>query len=75
MNECLTSEDDDEENHRWFFSCPDPLQCAGKGIQVNGHAKHPFFSYSDCIPVGYEKKHQIITLISGNRDYYGLITG
>jgi hypothetical protein len=75
MNECLTIDDDDEENHRRFFSCPDSLQCAGKGIQVNGQAKYLFFSCSDYLPVGFEKKHHIITLISGNCDHYGLITG
>ena len=24
MNECLTIDDEDEEDHRWFFSCLDP---------------------------------------------------
>jgi len=75
MNECHTSDDDDEEDPGWFFSSPVTVLSAGRGIPANGHADFLFNSCSDFISPVYDEKQQIITLISGNRDYYELISG
>jgi hypothetical protein len=37
MNESLTIDDDDEEDHSRFFSCPDPVDIAQYGVPTNGH--------------------------------------
>jgi hypothetical protein len=62
MHECLTIHDDDERDHRRSVSFSDSIVVPGRGIPSNGHDNFLFST-------------RIITLISGNRDYYGLITG
>ena len=75
MNECLTIDDDDEEDHRWFFSCPDPLLRAERGIPAKGPGNFLSDFFSDGLFMVAGEKKQANTLISGNRDYNGLITG
>jgi hypothetical protein len=62
MHECLTIHDDDEGDHRCPLSCFFSMVVPERGISVNGHENFLFNS-------------QIISIISGNRDYCGLITG
>jgi hypothetical protein len=62
MHESLTIPDDDEGDHRCSVYCSDSIVVLERGIPVNGHENFLFNT-------------QIFTLISGNRDYYGLITG
>jgi hypothetical protein len=73
MIECLTIDDNDEEDHRWFFSCPDPVKFAKRGVTANGYGIFLFTSYSDYTTSG--EKNQVITRISVNGHYYGLISG
>jgi len=79
MNECLAIDDDDEEDHRWFhrwfYSCSDPVQCAGREIPVQGYAIFLVTPFPDLSAVISGQIKQIITLISINRDFYGLIVG
>jgi hypothetical protein len=75
MNECLAIDDDDEEDHRWFFSCSDPVQCAEREIPVKGYAIFLVIPFPDLSALISGQMKQIITLISINRDFYGLIVG
>ncbi len=75
MHECLTIPDDDEGDHRWSFSGTGSVLLTERGIPIN---RHKIFLSNSC-PGFYSPEfgeiHQILTLISGNRRYYGLITG
>ncbi len=79
MNECLAIDDDDEEDHRWFhrqfYSCSDPVQYAEREIPVKGYTIFLAFPFSNLSAVISGQIKQIITLISINRDFYGLIVG
>jgi hypothetical protein len=41
MNECLTIDDEDEEDHRWFFSCQNPYLSPDRQTHAN---RNEFFS-------------------------------
>jgi hypothetical protein len=75
MNECHTSDDNVEEDHRWFFSSPETLLAAERGMPAKGHADFLLNSGSDLISLVYVEKQQLFTLIFGNRDDFELISG
>jgi len=75
MNECHTSDDNVEEDHRWYFSSPGSLLAAQRGIPAKGHADFPLNSCPYLISSACVEKQQLLTLILGNRDYFELISG
>ncbi len=75
MHECLTIPDDDEGDHRWSFSSSDPVLLSESGIPIHWHKNFLSNFCSGNYSPEIDEIHQIITLISGNRGYYGLITG
>ena len=75
MNECLAIDDDDEEDHRWFYSCSDPVPYAEREIPVKGYAIFLAFPFFNLLAMISGQIKQIITLVSINRDIYGLIVG
>jgi hypothetical protein len=75
MNECLTIDDEDEEDHRWFFSCLDPAQCSERRTAANGDEIFLFNFNSDIVFLLHSVKKQGIIAISQKPDGCGLISG
>lgn len=73
MNECLTIDDDDEEDPSRSSPCADPAQSEKKEIQANVHRDLSLPSSPDCCSFFSECKMQIFTDIPGNQGYCGLI--
>jgi len=75
MHECLTIPDDDEGDHRWSFSSSDSVLLPERGIPINRHKNFLSNSCPGFYSPEFDEIYQIVTRISGNRGYYGLITG
>jgi hypothetical protein len=75
MNECLTIDDEDEGDHRRFFSCLDPDKCSERRTPANGDEIFLFTYYSDIVfPVPTVKKQRFIAIFQ-KPDGCGLISG
>ena len=75
MNECLTIDDEDEEDHRWFFSCRNPDLGSERRTPLNGIEFFSLKFYSGIkFPVHSVKKH-LISAISQKPDFRGPVTG
>ena len=72
MNECLNSDDDDEEDHRWFssrFFTMHFVLWADAGQTVHSHHASCF----DPILVVHETQQHFILTIPGYGEYNGLM--
>lgn len=67
MNECLTIDDEDEEDHREFCSHPGPVQCSERSTPANGDENLPTF-YSGIIFPEYTVNKQVVSAISTQQD-------
>jgi hypothetical protein len=77
MNECLNSDDEDEENHRGLFSgfeYPHGSFCADAGIQGDEREHSLITPGPDLISPANDKNHRIITLVLSYSKHNGLIT-
>ena len=75
MNECLTIDDEDEEDHRWFFSCLNPDMGSERRIPVNGDEFFLLKFYSGIIFLVHIVKKQVISAISQKPDFRGPVSG
>ncbi|HUT39513.1 MAG TPA: hypothetical protein VMW77_09460 [Methanoregula sp.] len=77
MNECLNSDDEDEENHRvlfFSFEYPHGKPCADAGIQGAEREHSLITPCPGFISPAYDKKHRIITPVLRYWKHNGLIT-
>jgi hypothetical protein len=77
MNECLNSDDEDEENHRLLFSgfeYPHGKSCADAGIQGD-ERKYTLTLPIPCLIIPpYDRKRRIITPVLAYSKHNGLIS-
>ena len=75
MNECLNNDDEDEEAHRWSFSCFFTINCvspADAGAQTIPFHQVPCFD--PLFPEG-DRYREIFSCIGMVRKHNGLIAG
>ena len=75
MNECLTIDGEDEEDHRWFFSCPDPVECSERSTPANGDEIFLLTFYSGILFLVHTVDKQVVTAISQKPDSCGMVSG
>jgi hypothetical protein len=77
MNECLNSDDEDEENHRGLFSgfgYPHGKSPADAGIQGTDQEHSLITPCPVLISPAYDKKRRIFTTVLWHWKHNGLIT-
>jgi hypothetical protein len=77
MNECLNSDDKDEEDHRVLFSgwgIPHGESCADAGIQGTEQEHFLITPCPGLISPAFDKKRRIITPVLRYWKHNGLIT-
>jgi hypothetical protein len=75
MNECLTIDDEDEEDHRWFFPCRNPDMGSTKRIPVNRDEFFLLKFYSGIRFLEHMMKKQVIPAITQKPDFRGPVSG
>ena len=75
MNECLTIDDEDEEDHRLFFSCQYPDMGSTSRIPVNRDEFFLLKFYSGIRFLVHMVKKQVIPAISQKPDFRGPVSG
>jgi hypothetical protein len=73
MNECLTFDDEDEEDHRWFFSCRNPDRDSETPVKWHEFFLLKFYS-GITFPVHIMKK-QGISSFSQKPDFRRTVSG
>jgi hypothetical protein len=69
MNECLAIDDEDEEDHRWFFSCRNPDQSSDRRTPIAGDEIFLLNFYSDILFLLHTREKQVISAISQKPDF------
>ncbi|HZK31203.1 MAG TPA: hypothetical protein VFC43_08250 [Methanoregula sp.] len=69
MNECLTIDYEDEEDHRWFFSCRNPDQNSDTRTPADGDEIFFVNFYSDIIFLVHSVEKQVLFAISQKPDF------
>ena len=75
MNECLTIDDEDEEDHRWFFPCRNPDLGSERRTPVNGDEFFLLKFYSGITFLKNSVKKQAISAISQKPDFRRPVSG
>jgi hypothetical protein len=75
MNECLTIDEEDEEGHRWFFSCWNPDQNSERKTPANGDEFFLLKFYCGITFLTRVVKKQVIPASSQKPDFWRPVSG